>query len=1461
MYLLAERLLDYIRQKEITYLKVTPSFFSTLVNSPGFSEANCRTLRLAAVGGEAINVMDIEKAHSLCRRLQIMNHYGPTEATIGSVATLIDFHHFADYKKHPVIGKPIANTGVYILNQGLDLLPIGVPGELYISGTCVARGYLNRPELTAERFNRSYKSYRTYIFYKTGDLARCLPDGNVEFLGRADHQVKVRGYRIELGEIESQLMKHPLVEEALVTVKEKAKELSTSEGSTGNQGGDKYICAYIVSKNGKPGIPAAGKTAGIGKILKLKEIEKEENFVRPPGATSVPLTIVSRFEEQVKKNPDKIAVKSASRSLTYLSLDRYADRAARIILENYNDRYKLSKEERTRYKRQMLLYGWGQESQEKLKSTSAFVAGAGGGASPTVTQLALAGFGTIKICDFDEVELSNLNRQFIHDHERLGMNKALSARMTVSKTNPHVKVIPCIQKLTRDNVFEIVGDADIIFDMFDGPADKFVLSECAVVKGIPHVIISMTDINAYTTVCHAPHTPCYHCIFDREKLETIVSGMQNYVENYSKNPLPVVATSLFISTGTAVNEALKILLGFKKPAYNKFFYFNQRGEEENLVFTPGYKAMTHLFSDHFLQVCKEQGFDWDTGWRGNFLEELAIKPDPHCPLCSEKGRELRKTLEQKKKTGKTADFPLEVRGNGEVGTSEKIETVSLLLNRDIDMAAGIVGVLKSGKTYAPLDPALPVDSLAYMLEDSESRIILTNNDHFSLAEKLRDRVNKNIKVIDMNSSDELKENGSEANPKREHLNIDIALEQAAYILYSPGSTERAEAGEKTVVESHRDVLDFVRTYTYHLQHYPGDTPVLSSSSSYSLNAGMTDFYLALLDGTGVYTFENNRPETGQDSLSSELRGYLLKDLPDYMIPSYFVQLDKMPLTPNGKVNREALPEPETVVEKRRTAPRNALEEKLAGIWSDVLAVEKYTIGVDSNFFQLGGHSLNATIMVARVHKELNVKLPLGEVFKTPTLAGLAKFVANEGTDIYASIQPVEKKEYYPLSSAQMRMFLIGQIKTDTTSDNTTRAIMLEGHLDRERFEKAVHQLIKRHEVLRTSFEMIHHQPVQRVHETVNFKIADLGKNTGMEAYTDHQVKDIVAGFIRPFDLGMAPLLRVGLLKLPEQRHLLVYDVHHIINDAVSLQLFSNEFISLYAGVKLPGLRIQYKDFATWQNKQLTSGAFKKQEEYWLSVYSGDIPTLNMPTDFPRPQVQDFDGEFIEFTLEKDLTGKIDEIASETGATLHMALLCIYNILLYKYTGDEDIVVGSSSAGRPHADLQDVIGFFINTLAIRNYPEGEKTFLDFLKEVRDNALKAYDNQDYQFDELVNRLGIVRKPGRQVLFDTHFTLHNVQIDMKNPDVMPGDLTFTPYPLADRTTQFDIIFHGFEVNGGVYFTLGYCTKLFKEETIRRFAGYYQEIAHIVAENKDIKLKDIKISHTLEAAQANMPKADFNF
>jgi amino acid adenylation domain-containing protein len=370
---------------------------------------------------------------------------------------------------------------------------------------------------------------------------------------------------------------------------------------------------------------------------------------------------------------------------------------------------------------------------------------------------------------------------------------------------------------------------------------------------------------------------------------------------------------------------------------------------------------------------------------------------------------------------------------------------------------------------------------------------------------------------------------------------------------------------------------------------------------------------------------------------SELKNHLSRALPAYMMPSYFVSLDKMPLTPNGKIDWKALPEPELGRDNTGyAAPRHAVEMKLTSLWSDVLGIEKEKISIDDNFFQLGGHSLKATIMVAKIYQQLGVELPLVEVFKRPTIRGLAENIADTAQNQYSAITPAERKEYYQLSSAQKRLFILNEIRNVGIVYNLPTVWMMEGTLDKKRLENIFAALIKRHEVLRTSFTLMKGKPVQIIHEQVDFQIQSLILSTKTrDQQTDDMVAKAAEQFIKPFDLSKAPLLNVALLKLAKEKHLILFDMHHIITDGVSMAIFITDFMTLYNGEELPPLRIQYKDFSEWQTGEENKTSWEKQETYWLDRFKDGVPILNLPTDHPRPSVQSFAGDYFHFTLSED----------------------------------------------------------------------------------------------------------------------------------------------------------------------------------------------------------------------------------
>ncbi|SFJ93142.1 amino acid adenylation domain-containing protein, partial [Paenibacillus sp. UNC496MF] len=587
---------------------------------------------------------------------------------------------------------------------------------------------------------------------------------------------------------------------------------------------------------------------------------------------------------------------------------------------------------------------------------------------------------------------------------------------------------------------------------------------------------------------------------------------------------------------------------------------------------------------------------------------------------------------------------------------------------------------------------------------------------------------------------------------------------------------------------------------------------------------------------------------------AQLRGALAQTLPSYMIPAHFVQLEKLPLTPNGKIDRKALPAPDGRLSTgvAYVAPRTETERRLAAIWQEILHAEQ--VGVHDNFFDLGGHSLRATALVSRIHRQFEVEVSLREVFQQPTLEALAAVIASKETSAFAAIQPAAARPYYPLSSAQKRMYVLSQLEGAEQSYNMPVVMRIEGELDRERLEHALNRLIERHESLRTSFELVEGEAMQLIHPSVPFAISE-------KRATEAEADALVAAFIRPFDLSQAPLLRVALIELGEERHMLLLDMPHIVSDGVSMEILVNEFTKLFAGEKLPELRIQYKDYAVWQQEGAQSEAMQREEAYWLKTFAGELPVLQLPADYPRPAARSFEGNRIEFTLDKALTEGIHRLAEETGTTLYMALLAGFNVLLFKYSGQEDIVVGSPIAGRPHADLERIMGMFVNTLALRNYPTGEKRFADFLREVKEQALRAYEHQNYPFEALVEKLDVARDMSRNPLFDTMFVLQNTD---RQAIKMQG-LRVESYEPPHRIAKFDLMLAAMEGEKVIHCSFEYSTALFKEETVQRMIGHLEQILRTAASEPNGRIDDMpllteeekrQILHDFNQTQSEYPR-----
>jgi tyrocidine synthetase-3 len=549
-----------------------------------------------------------------------------------------------------------------------------------------------------------------------------------------------------------------------------------------------------------------------------------------------------------------------------------------------------------------------------------------------------------------------------------------------------------------------------------------------------------------------------------------------------------------------------------------------------------------------------------------------------------------------------------------------------------------------------------------------------------------------------------------------------------------------------------------------------------------------------------------------------------------------------------------LPRPE--ISTKYTPPETGIQQTLAKIWQGFLGIQQ--VGIHDDLFELGADSLKAITVIARIHKELNTEVSITDMFTYPTIAQLAGYIQSAKESLYSSIAPVEEKEYYPLSSAQKRLYYLQQMHKKCVFYNLPMIFIVEGQLRKDHPGKAFRELIRRHESLRTSFQLVDEEPVQRIHDEVEFQVEyDEEGTRGLAPLPIEPTETLISSFIRPFDLSQAPLLRLEILQIDKEKYLWLFDIHHIVIDATGCAVLHNQLERLYNNKELPAVKVRYKDFSQWQNHLLTSGRIKTQQDYWLKVYPDEVPELKLPSDYPRPQESTFAGDRHYFRLSETETSKFLDLGSSVGATLFIDALAVLNVLLFKYTGQRDIVIGSSIAGRPHADLQDIVGMFVNMLAMRNFPGENMTYLELLKNVKTNSLKAFENQDLQFEMLVEQLNIKTGSSGNPFFNICLNVENYEHITLN---IKG-LTFTHYPYEPDTSKFDMLLWANPMGKEIHFMLEYSTELFKPSTAEEFSNHFVEIIRQVIGNKDIPLKDIKISHKVLIPGSEVPEIDFGF
>ncbi|HEU4881353.1 MAG TPA: amino acid adenylation domain-containing protein, partial [Longimicrobium sp.] len=586
-----------------------------------------------------------------------------------------------------------------------------------------------------------------------------------------------------------------------------------------------------------------------------------------------------------------------------------------------------------------------------------------------------------------------------------------------------------------------------------------------------------------------------------------------------------------------------------------------------------------------------------------------------------------------------------------------------------------------------------------------------------------------------------------------------------------------------------------------------------------------------------------------------LRAHVRRSLPEYMVPSAFVSLDALPLTANGKLDRKALPAPELAsAGERYVAPRTPAEEVLAEIWAEVLRLER--VGVEESFFELGGHSLLATRVVSRVRDVFAIELPLRALFEGPTVAALAGRVEEmrrAELPVLPPVVPAERTGPLPLSFAQERLWFIDRLEPGSTVYNLPRGLRLGGVLDEQALERALGEIVRRHEALRTVFAETDGSPVQVITPFDGFvvPVEDLSglSEADREAAVKRRAGEEAA---RPFDLAAGPLFRAALLRLDSEDHVLLLSMHHIVSDGWSMGVLDRELSALYAAYArgeaspLPGLAVQYADYAVWQRAQLEGEALDRQLAYWRERLADAPALLELPTDHPRPPVRTYRGATVPVELSPELLERLQALGRSQGATLYMTLLGAFQVLLSKYSGSNDIVVGSPIAGRTRREVEELIGSFANTLVLRTDLSANPTFRELLGRVRETTLGAYEHQEVPFEKLVAELQPERSLSHSPLFQVLFTLQNAG---GGGGALPGlDVRGAGAELA--SAQFDLSLTLTATTRGLRGALNYSTDLFERGTIERMLGHLERVLEQVAADADVRISRLELLGDAERA-----------
>ncbi|MBE8964962.1 amino acid adenylation domain-containing protein [Nostocales cyanobacterium LEGE 12452] len=1227
-----------LTDSKATVMQATPATWQLLLAAGWSGNEQLKIL----CGGEALPGQLANKLLHRCASL--WNMYGPTETTIWSAASQVE-----NGSTIVPISGAIANTQLYILDQYSQLVPIGVAGELHIGGEGLARGYFNRPDLTAEKFIPNPFSKKAARLYKTGDLARYLPNGEIEYIGRIDHQVKVRGFRIELGEIEAVISQYPAVLESVVMARKDSSE-------------EKRLVAYLVQNPKHQGSDEEMTKLQTEQISQWQMVfDSEKDIFKPINFAHDPTFNISLWKSSYGGLP-------------------------------------ISEEE---------MHEWVDHTVEKilsLKPDRVLEIGCGNGLllfriAPSCTQY----FGT----DFSKAALHYTQK---------------------------------VLEMPEHNLSQVT--------LLERMADNF---EGLLPEGFDTIIIN-------SVVQYFPSIDYLLQVLE-DAVNIVEPGGSIFVGDIrSLGLLKAFHTSVQLHNAPSSLSTVELQQRIQQAIT----------QEEELLIDPAFfiALKHHLPQINHVQIQPK---------RGHYQNEL---------------------------------------------TKFRYDVV-LYIGTEVDSA-------QEGHWLDWQKQKLTLTSVRQLLE-------LTQPDILGLSNVPNARLLREIKAIELLANDSADDTVSDIRQALDSINTELGLnpeslwdlkQELPYNIDISWINSGADGSYDVVFQRYKAEL---LENSKHVPYFCGENACLKPWNLYANNPLQSKFARQILPW---------------------LRRFLESKLPSYMLPTSFVILEALPLTPNGKVDRKALPISELtqISLSNIILPSTPIENLLAGIWAEVLGVEK--VSIDNNFFELGGHSLIATRVIYRIRQVFQVELPLHYLFEKPTIAGLAKEIekaikVDSGVEV-RNIERIVRSQELPLSFAQQRLWFLAQLEPNSPFYNMAAAVRLEGQLNVEALQQSFNEIISRHEALRTNFHTIEGQAIAVISEATSLilpvlDISDLPLNQ-QEAEVKKQASQEAE---KPFDLNGDLLLRVKLLRLGQQEHILLLTMHHIVCDGWSIDVLVRELATLYQAFcdgqpsPLPELPIQYVDFAAWQRQWLQGEVLKTQTSYWLKQLKNAPKVLELPTDYPRPAIQTFRGSTYSFKLSNKLSVALNKFSQQQGSTLFMTLLAAFQTLLWRYTGSEDIVIGSPIANRNRAEIEGLIGFFVNTLVLRTNFAENPSFEELLKRVREVALGAYAHQDLPFELLVDQLQPERDLSHTPLFQVMFVLQNAPMSA----LELSGLTLSFLESNSDNAKFDLSLHITETLDGLIGSLEYNTDLFEGSSIQRMVAHLQTLLEGIVANPQQRLSELPL------------------